>query len=477
MKEWERLWEECTHACVDQRSFYRAREHLLAQLVCMGRHTITSLLTTNARQFQDWSAAYRLYSKERIDLDRVFEQITDQVDDLRDSQKPLVVAMDDTILRKQGRCIPGTSYRRDPLGPPFQVNLVWAQRVLQLAAAIPGPEGDARMIPIDFKNAPTPRKPRAKAPEQEVAFYKEKLKQSNLNKLGIQRLKHLQEHRRAGQKKAPPIHLLVDGSFTNSKLIKNLPEATTLIGRIRKDAKLYDLPEPRKGPGRARVYGEVAPTPEELRVDAKAPWQEVEAYAVGKKRRFRVKTRAPVRWRKAGRAYDLRVIVIAPVSYHLKKGGKYLYRKPVYLICTDPTLSLETIVQEYIWRWDIEVNIRDEKTLLRVGEAQVRNEHSVEKVPASAVAAYALLHVAAIKAYGSAAQAGQLTLPAWRDKESKKRASTLDLINELRRELWSWAIRESNFSDFVSTSASTTKSEKFKIRDPSLADAVFYATG
>ncbi len=131
----------------------------------MGRHTITSLLTTNARQFQDWSAAYRLYSKERIDLDRVFEQITDQVDDLRDSQKPLVVAMDDTILRKQGRCIPGTSYRRDPLGPPFQVNLVWAQRVLQLAAAIPGPEGDARMIPIDFKNAPTPRKPRAKASE------------------------------------------------------------------------------------------------------------------------------------------------------------------------------------------------------------------------------------------------------------------------------------------------------------------------
>jgi hypothetical protein len=56
----------------------------------------------------------------------------------------------------------------------------------------------------------------------------------------------------------------------------------------------------------------------------------------------------------------VRVVVIAPVSYRLRQGSKLLYRPPAYLICTDPDLPLEPLVQEYLWRWDIEVNFRDE---------------------------------------------------------------------------------------------------------------------
>jgi len=43
---------------------------------------------------------------------------------------------------------------------------------------------------------------------------------------------------------------------------------------------------------------------------------------------------------------------------------------PAYLIVSDPHLSLQSIVQHYVRRWEIEVNFRDEKTLLGVGEAQ-----------------------------------------------------------------------------------------------------------
>ncbi|MBL8881276.1 MAG: hypothetical protein JNG88_19400, partial [Phycisphaerales bacterium] len=43
---------------------------------------------------------------------------------------------------------------------------------------------------------------------------------------------------------------------------------------------------------------------------------------------------------------------------------------------------------------------RIQKTLLGVGQAQVRNRHAVQYVPATAVAAYALLLTAAIKAFG-----------------------------------------------------------------------------
>ena len=46
------------------------------------------------------------------------------------------------------------------------------------------------------------------------------------------------------------------------------------------------------------------------------------------------------------------------------------------------------LIQDYFDRWAIEVNHRDEKEILGVGQAQVWNEKSVCKVPALIVAIY-----------------------------------------------------------------------------------------
>jgi hypothetical protein len=46
-----------------------------------------------------------------------------------------------------------------------------------------------------------------------------------------------------------------------------------------------------------------------------------------------------------------------------------LYREPAYLICTETGLGIEDILQAYIWRWEIEVDFREEKTLLGCGQA------------------------------------------------------------------------------------------------------------
>lgn len=46
-----------------------------------------------------------------------------------------------------------------------------------------------------------------------------------------------------------------------------------------------------------------------------------------------------------------------------------LYRQPAFLVCTDPQMTLEDLLQDYLWRWDIEVNFRDEKTIMGVGQA------------------------------------------------------------------------------------------------------------
>lgn len=451
----------------------RLRQHLLAHLVCPGRHTVSGLITVFGGQFKDWTADYSLYAKDRVQVEAIFTQVRRQVEALGAPERPLCVALDDTILRKVGKCIPGTAFRKDPLGPAFNLNLVWAQRRLQLSAAVADGEGGARMIPICFEEASTPRKPRQGSDEEALVAYKEQMKQRNLNAVAIRTLEHLQNQRALEHGGvAPPLHAVVDGSYTNKNTLRNLPAKTTLIGRIRKDAKLSAKPEAQKPKGRKRIYGRDLPTPEEIREDPAIAWVKVEARAGGKIRKFEVKTIAPVRWRVAG-AIDLRLVVIRPVGYRLRKGARKLYTQPAYLICTDPHLPIEDLLQEYIWRWDIEVNHRDEKTILGVGQAQVRNENSVKSIPATAVAALAMLHLAAIKAYGQRGGPESIPAPKWRNRTKKKRPSTQDLINELRRELWAEAIRPEILSDFMNK----TKGQKTSVKsDPDICSALFAAT-
>jgi len=117
-------------------------------------------------------------------------------------------------------------------------------------------------------------------------------------------------------------------------------------------------------------------------------------------------------WRTAGTAQLLQLVVVAPLAYRLRKNSKLLYRDPAYLICTDPTLDPRQLIPAFLQRWDIEVNFRDEKTLLGTGQAQVRSNTSIESAPALNVASYAMLLVAAQRAFGRSPD-GLLPQPKW----------------------------------------------------------------
>ncbi len=435
-------------------------------MLCLGRHTITSLITTYGSQFADWTAHYDLYAKERVDPNVLFRGIRKNIEQINGNQSPLILALDDTILRKTGRSIPGAAYRKDPLGPAFNINFVWAQRMIQFSACIPNANGEGRMVPIDFVDASTPRKPRKNESAEKWKAYKEAMKQRNLNQVALEALHKLQAEREARL-----LRLIVDGSYTNQRILRNLPANTTLIGRIRKDARLNALPENPSPRGRKRFYGNDLPTPEEIRKDPSIAWRKVKAFAAGKTRTFQIKTIERVRWRKAGQM-DLRLVVIRAIARKGPRGNR-AYSQPAYLICTDPLLALKELLQSYIWRWDIEVNHRDEKTLLGVGEAQVRNPESAWSVPASAVAAYAMMQIAAIRAYGGTGKPNVIPPPQWRNPNKKRRASTLDLINELRRELWAQAIHNKHLTDFNNARSRDTKSVKCQ---PNLGSALFAAT-
>src|SRR6266568_2389708 len=374
LEEVERLIQQSADGFSTPQSFARGRRHCLSQLVGFGRHTITGLLRNQNRTQQDWSADYRFYAQDRLEVEKIFGHVRAQIEQCGGPDRPLVVAMDDSILRKTGRRIFGSGYRRDPLSPPFHVNFVRGLRVLQISAT-------------------------------------------------------------------------VDGRFTNSTVLRHIPERTVLIGRVRKDSAFYHPPERQPERGRKRKYGQRCPTPEALLKDPLVPWQPVRAHATGHPYEFKVKTLGPVYSAMDKGQRALRVVVIEPVPYRANQQSKLERREPAFLICTDPDLPISELLQVYLWRWDIEVNFRDEKTILGVGQAQVRSEASNQNAPALAVAAYAMLLLAAVKTYGAEGKPDTFQSPLWYQRKPEKRATTNELINQLRYELWAHSLK-TNFAGF-----------------------------
>lgn len=436
---------------------------------------MTGLLTTCGQEFHDWSAHYRLFSRHRFPTQAVFAVVRRAVLQQLPPQAPVSIAIDDTLLRKTGIRIPGVAWRRDPLGPHFQNNFVLAQRVLQISADVPLPSGNHRMVPVWFQHAPTPLKPSAKAPKKKQQEYRRAARLARLSWCAAQQIAALRQSIDSEPGGAAhPLHVFVDGGYTNSTVLKPLPANTVLVGRIRKDAKLFlrpSTPSSSGRRGRPRHYGAPAPTPEQVRTDDTLPWQTVSVSIAGSAHRLRVKVCRDLLWRSAGLKFILQLVVIAPLGYRLRKGSKLLYRKPAFLICTDPQLDLLTLLQGYVRRWDIEVNFREEKTLLGVGQAQVRHPLSVEDVPALQVASYAMLLLASIRSGRSVPDSDPIPAPKWAPSRPS-RESTQHAINRLRGEVWGQALGLPNFSDFVATVPPSTNSEKFL---PHLPSALLYA--
>jgi hypothetical protein len=378
----------------------------------------------------------------------IFSVVRRGVADQLPPDAPFRAVLDDSLLRRSGIRTPGVAWRRDPLGPRFQTNFVRGQRFLQVSAAMPGKDHGYRLAPIAFVHTPTPQKPKHNASVETVAQYRLDARKSRLCLRASQQMTQLRESLDLDTGgKDRTLMLAFDGGYTNSTVLKSIPPRTTCIGRIRKDAHLSFPPDPAvaKARGRRLCYGADAPTPDQFRTDDSEPWQSMTFEHSGITHPLRYKLRRNMMWRTAGAHQTLQLVIIAPLAYRPRKGSKLLYRDPAYLICTDPELDPRQIVEAYFQRWDIEVNFRDEKTLLGVGQAQVRSQLSVESAPALGVAAYSMLLVSAQLAFKDSDD-GLLPQPKWAASSKGPRTSTQQIIHQLRAEVWGRGLGIESFS-------------------------------
>ena len=315
------------------------------------------------------------------------------------------------------------------------MNIIWGMRFLQASVLVPLYNKDKktppRAIPIQFKPVPPVKKPKRNAPPEEWEAYEIEKKTRNLSFYFLEALTSARHELDKLGFESKKILAVVDGSFCNKNCMNfNLPNVE-IIARARKNAGLCFRLKKKIG---KRFYQKKIFTPEDVRQDKTIKWIEATAFHSGNWRDIKYKEINEVYWKTGTKMKPIRLIVIAPTPYRLTKTGKLYYRDPAYLFTTDLTTDTLTLIQKYLDRWQIEVNFREEKNDLGLGQAQVWSEESVNKQPAFIVASYAALLLASIELYQDKRAECFISLPKWRRKASL-RPSCLDLLNQLREEI------------------------------------------
>jgi len=416
----------------DSRTHRRAVEHALAWPSAVGHRTISQDICMLGRSQRDWSADYKMYSRSPWDAEHLFGPVFDEYLD-RYPKGSVAMPLDDTKVHKTGKHIPGASWQRDPLSPPFHVNFIWGMRFLQASLIFPhhqeGPFS-ARAFPIRFQHVPVVPKPRQAASADELKQYRIERRENNLSTAGLALIRSVR--RSLDERGAADRQLLVpaDASFCNRTFFKTPIPRVDLLARCRKDARLcFPAPSDPRRQYAAQVF-----TPEDVLQSERLPWKQTRVYFGCKRRKLKYKVLDNVLWRSGAATRLLRLVIVAPVPYKMSIHSRINYRQPAYLLSTDLKTSTKKLLQHYFDRWQIEVNHRDEKTILAVGHSQVWSSLSVPRQPAFIVACYSMLMLACLRRSGPGRSSEFAPLPQWRSSPPH-RPSLQDMLTLLRQTL------------------------------------------
>jgi len=416
-----------------ERTARRAKRLLLSNLLCIGRHWLTRMLTATNRDQRDWSGDYRLFSRSPWKTQDLFEPALRHSLGYLDENEPICIAGDETKIKRTGRKVKRSRWMRDPLSPPFQVNFIKGIRIIQFAVMLPLHElagVTARSIPVLFEPVESLEKPKKKASEKEKAAYNKAQRKNTMCDQSVVHMRSLREAFDAAGAFARTLLFTLDGGFCNRKIFMAKLERCLVLARCRKDAKFCfaanDPAHPKK------KYADHKFTPESVRTDKSIAYKSGKFFIGGKYRKIRYKEVHNVLWQRGAGKKPLRLIVLAPIPYHLSLNSKANYRRPAYLLTDANEMNIVKLIQAYVDRWEIEVNHRDEKQQLGVGDPQVWNDNSVDRFPAFIVASYAFLLLASLEAYGAKRTDEYLRPPKWQRR--RLRPSCQDLLALLRKE-------------------------------------------
>jgi hypothetical protein len=176
--------------------------------------------------------------------------------------------------------------------------------------------------------------------------------------------------------------LVGDGAYASGGLLGDLDGRVAFVGRMRGDAAVHDPqgppPVPKGRRGRKPTKGPRLPAPREAakaadrqRPPAGAPvWQDVLVTIYGRARELKALTYEVV-WPRVTGARVVKVVVVRDPSGRLRD---------CYLFTTDLAAGLPWVIENFAWRWAIEVVFRASKQVMDIEGPQHWCEGSVGKV-------------------------------------------------------------------------------------------------
>lgn len=413
-----------------ERPYRRAVGLILAELFSFARHTLTQGLLALGITDGDWSAWYRLFSRQRFDEQVLADCLLKETLVHVSAEEPYVVAIDSTSFHRSSLKMPGTSWLRDSRFSAFRPGIHRAQRFVHGAWLTPLREGFSRAIPLRILPAFPPKAvPAEAAPQREW-------------EAGLAFLRWLQDGLAAAGRGKQLVLALADGGFDLIELWRNLPERVILITRTARNRSLYWLPQldPHPSRGRPPSYGEHAPHPVDWLHSGLRHWPKQLIQVRGKWIEMRYQVLGP--FVREGLP-EKPVFLIVVKGMHRLVGKKRLHYKhkvpSFYLVSAvfqeglwQLPLSIQTLLA-WLWqRWEIEVAHREMKSGLGVGEKQCWNRRSAVVSVQWSTWVYAILLLAGYRTWGLCA--GPATPARW--WPGAKRWSFSTLWRSYRSALW-----------------------------------------
>jgi DDE superfamily endonuclease len=345
-------WTEWLAAGLHARNRWRLPVLLSGMLFARGRRTVTTWLRA-AGISTDFADYYYFLAGAGRKSEWIASRLLILLLRILPLPQRLLAVIDDSPTKRYGPKVEGADIHHNPTPGPADQTYLYGHIWVTLSLAVRHPLWGAMALPLRAFLY-VRQKTLAKIPRKRGWKFATKLV------LAAQLVEWIAGIvKRAGK----TLWIVVDGGYTKAPFLKRAAAAgVTIVGRLRKDAALRDLPPKLRrgqcpGRGRPRKYGKNRISLVK-RAAHKQGWQKIECTIYGKAVIKTCKTFLAT-YRPAGDMIRVGLI---------REDHGWLA-----LFCTDPGASVQEILEAFADRATIEQDFHDVKEVWGAGQQQVRN--------------------------------------------------------------------------------------------------------
>lgn len=220
--------------------------------------------------------------------------------------------------------------------------------------------------------------------------------------------------------------LIGDGGFACIRLGHACKKQNaTLVSRLRLDSALYELPPMpvKHGRGRHREKGARVMSLKQLAKDSIQPWADVEVtWYGGEKKIVRMLTSINLWYSSGDKPLPIRWVLVI----HPDKNAAEAF------FSTDLSATPDTIINQFVLRWNIEVTFEETRTHLGIETQRQWSDKAIARTTPCLMTLFSLICLFAIEMLKN--NALPILSTAWYDKKSD--ATFSDIIAFVKRSIW-----------------------------------------